>query len=446
MRFGNLLGRRWAIFVGCTIVTIGAILQFSAFGLPQLIVGRLVCGMGTGINTSTVPVWQAECTKPHQRGPAMAFGTSMVIAGVMVSYWIDFGFSYIEPSSAAWRVPVAFQIIFAIFVMATILKLPESPRWLILKDRSDEATDVVSALYDLPAEDPLVAEQLYTIHSTLHMSMSSSFREMFRSGPLQTRTRTLLGVSIQIIGQCTGINIITYYAATIYQNEIGLTPFISRILAACNGTQYFVASVFSVPLVKHFNRRPLVLFTLGGMAMSMVVLAVLTSIGGTRAGIGAATFLFVFNTFFGIAFAQISWIYPAEITPLSVRTQANALSTSSNWIFNFMVVMITPIAFNNIGWRTYIIFAVLTVAAMPVVYFCYPETRGRSLEEIDLIFTSSKNIFESVKKSKTAERHFDNKGRMVRSLAVDVEQAEPSTIVPKNEAISSEHRESIRHP
>jgi len=251
----------------------------------------------------------------------------MVIAGVMISYWIDFGFSYLEPSSVAWRFPIAFQLVFSFFVLAMILLLPESPRWLILKDRPDDAVQVISALYDLPASDPLVADQLRAIHAIHHADAQTGMKDMFRQGPLKNRTRTLLAMSVQIISQVSGINIITYYAATIYQNEIGLTPLVSRILAAGNGTQYFVASLFSIPLVRYMNRRPLLMLCCTGQGCTMVLLAIMTSIGGTGPGIAAAAFLFVFNTFFGIGSAQLSWTYPAEITPLATRTQANGLST-----------------------------------------------------------------------------------------------------------------------
>ena len=461
MRFGQVFGRRRAIFIGCTFVTIGAVIQFSSFGLAQFIVGRLICGFGTGINTyvpillsilsttprvfrsnrfnsSTVPVWQSETTKPHQRGPVVAFGTSMVIAGVCLSYWVDFGFSYVEPSSVAWRFPIAFQIVFALIVLSMVLVMPESPRWLIYKNRVEEAGQVISALYDLPEEDPLVADQLQAIRAVHSVDTKGSFKDMFIQGPLKNRTRMFLGVSIQIISQLTGINIITYYAAVIYQNEIGLSPYVSRFLAAGNGTQYFLASLFSVLVIKSFNRRSVLMFVSSGQAISMTVLAIMNSIGGRGPGIVAATFLFVFNTFFGIGYAQILWLYPAEITPLGIRTQANALSTSANWICNFMVVMVTPVAFNNIGWRTYIIFAVFNAAALPIMYFCYPETKGRSLEEVDLIFRDSKNLRQAVKLSFTMEKHFDSKGNLVRSVTDDI-VSEPHP--PKDHGFEVEHRE-----
>lgn len=361
----------------------------------------------------------------------------------MVSYWIDFGFSYTEPSSMAWRFPIAFQLIFALLVLGLILAMPESPRWLVCQDRPEDAATVISALYDLPVDDPLVADQLQAISAIRHtVDAKASISEMFIQGPLKNRTRTLLGVSIQIFSQLSGINLITYYAATIYENEIGLTPFVSRLLAAGNGTQYFLASLFSVPIIKYFNRRPVIMTVTAGCCFSMVMLAILTSIGGRGPGIGAAAFLFVFNTFFGTGYAQLSWLYPAEITPLAIRAQANALSTSSNWICNFMVVMVTPIAFTNIGYRTYIIFAVLSAAAIPVMYFCYPETHGRSLEEVDLIFRESKNLRQAVKLTFTMERHFDKKGNLVKSLAQDVEREEG---LVKSDAVV-EHREALGEP
>ncbi|KAM0554887.1 hypothetical protein ACHAPJ_006622 [Fusarium lateritium] len=440
VRFGDLFGRRKAVFLGCTLVTIGAILQCSAFGLPHFIIGRVVCGMGTGINTATVPVWQAECIKPHLRGPVMAFETSLVIAGVMVSYWIDFGFSYVEPSSAAWRFPIAFQLIFSLFILCVITRLPESPRWLLLKDKQSEALEVLCALYDLSPEDTLINDEMQAISSSLHMSKKAGFKQIFINGPLKELDRTGVALSIQILSQLTGINIITYYAASIYENEIGLTPFMSRILAACNGTQYFIASIFSIPLIKYINRRPLLMAASTGLSASMVVLAICTNIGGQQAGICAAVFLFVFNTFFGIAWAQLSWIVPAESTPLSIRGPVNALSTSSNWICNFMVVMVTPVAFTNIGWRTYIIFAILNATAIPVIYIFYPETRGRSLEEVDLIFSESSSIFDAVTKSMTMERHFDSHGKLVRSLAQDVEHS-AAIVDNSKKQVSVEHVE-----
>jgi hypothetical protein len=133
----------------------------------------------------------------------------------------------------------------------------------------------------------------------------------------------------------------------------------SRILAACNGTEYFLASWIAVFIIEKIGRRKLMLFGAAGQSASMVILAVMTKIGGTTPGIVAAAFLFIFNTFFAVGWLGMTWLYLAEIVPLRIRAPANAVSTSANWAFNFMVVMITPMSFSSIGYKTYIIFAVM---------------------------------------------------------------------------------------
>ncbi|KAF9892999.1 hypothetical protein FE257_012410 [Aspergillus nanangensis] len=423
-KLGNLLGRRTPVFIGCLIVSIGAILQASAFTLTQFVVGRVICGIGTGMNTATVPVWQAECTKPHQRGPIMAFEASLVPAGVMVSYWVDFGLSYAEPSQAAWRFPIAMQLVFAVVVMGFIFWLPESPRWLVMKGRREEATRVLAALYDTAEDDGVVVEHLGAIDAAIEAESSTAWMAVFREGPTRARTRTIIAVATQVISQYSGINVVTFYATSIFQNQIGLSPLLSRVLSGCLGTVSFLSAMVSIVMIKYFGRRQVLLFTMFCMTMFMVAVAVAEKERGYVAGIVAAAFIFLFNASFSLGFSQISWLYPAEITPLASRVQGTALATASNWVSVFIIVMITPIAFNNIGWRTYLIFASCTGAGMVLVYFCFPETRNRSLEEIDLIFSNSSGPFGAVKQAKITRYHFDHEGEPVKSLVAEVEHVE----------------------
>ena len=129
---------------------------------------------------------------------------------------------------------------------------------------------------------------------------------------------------------------------------------VSRVLAAANGTEYFLASWIAVFIIEKVGRRKLMIFGAAGQALSMVILAIMAKLGGTGPGIVAATFLFIFNTFFAIGWLGMTWLYPAEIVPVRIRAQSNALSTSANWIWNFMVVMITPVSFSSIGYQTYV--------------------------------------------------------------------------------------------
>lgn len=129
---GNPLGRRRMIIIGTAIMIVGAALQASAFSLTHLIVGRVITGLGNGLNTSTVPSWQSETSSSHKRGKMVMFEGALITAGIMISYWIDLGFSF-APGSVSWRFPLAFQIVFCFFILGTVWNLPESPRWLLLK-------------------------------------------------------------------------------------------------------------------------------------------------------------------------------------------------------------------------------------------------------------------------------------------------------------------------
>lgn len=126
---GDILGRRKTIFLGSAIMVVGAALQCSAFSLPHFIVGRIITGMGNGLNTSTVPTWQSECSKSHRRGQLVMVEGALITGGICLSYWIDFGMSFVG-GSVAWRFPIAFQIFFALVILLFVLELPESPRYV----------------------------------------------------------------------------------------------------------------------------------------------------------------------------------------------------------------------------------------------------------------------------------------------------------------------------
>jgi len=188
---GDLLGRRYMIWLAMGLIIVGATLQTSAYTLAHLIVGRIITGLGTGIDSSTVPMYQSELSKREWRGRLVSWEILFIGIGIVLAYWIDFGFSFIE-GPASWRTPIAIQLIFAIAVVFIVWGLPESPRWLAKRGRMDEALEVICAVNDLPVDDPYVISEMESIRQVLALEQNEqakSWTSVFKKDILQTRKR-----------------------------------------------------------------------------------------------------------------------------------------------------------------------------------------------------------------------------------------------------------------
>ncbi|KAJ5801966.1 uncharacterized protein N7503_004416 [Penicillium pulvis] len=395
IQLGDILGRRRIIFITTFISLIGAVLMASSYSLAQFIVARLVLGYGTGGYVATVPVWQSEISKPTKRGAHVVTDGIFIGAGITISLWIDFGFYFVTGSSVSWRFPLAFQIVLSLIVMSFVMLLPESPRWLIKKGRTEEARAILAALADVDDDAEEITLEIRDIETSLVLSGSGSFKSLLYMGEQRLFHRTVLAALGQVFQQMCGINLITYYATTIFQQYLGLDATKSRILAASMCLTQPLGGFVAYFTIDRLGRRVLMLWSAAGMSVSMAILAGTNSLSNnTSAMIAAVVFLFVFEFIFTIGFSGLTFLYATEVAPLQLRAAISAVSTTAVWMFNFLLAEVTPVGFNTISWRYYIIFAVLNAAIVPIVYFFFPETNGRSLEEIDEIFIQSKSIFD----------------------------------------------------
>lgn len=190
-----------------------------------------------------------------------------------------------------------------------------SLQWLVLKGDEAEALSVIAALEDRPDDDRVVQTEFMEIKDSVLETKAYGWADLFSMGPDRNFHRVVLGYLNQVFQQISGINLITYYAPTIYKQYMGLEGVTPSILAACNGTEYFIASWFAVYTIEKFGRRTLMLVGAAGMSGSMAILAGMNhaseqDIGGSKPGIVAALFLFVFNTFFAVGWLGMTCKFP----------------------------------------------------------------------------------------------------------------------------------------
>ncbi|KAF2227531.1 putative hexose carrier protein [Elsinoe ampelina] len=394
---GERLGRRKSIALGIVIMAIGSILQATAFSRAHLIVARIVAGVGLGINNSTVPVYQAEYSPKASRGLYVCMQLTTLNFGIFLIYWINYGFSFVA-GNYVWRIPVIMQLIFLAPMLVLVWLTDETPRWLVAHDRHEEANEVLSRLRGHNTNDADVRALIEDIIRTVNVEKAigaGSWKDLLRNDAIQSQRRLLIACGIQAFQQLGGINAIIYYSGTLFEKSIGFDTRTSSLMAGALQTWFFVASFIPWFLIDRIGRRPLFLSMISLMAAVMAVQAALiyqvqneTAIA-SAAGIGAAAMLFIFQGAFTIGFQATVWVYPTEILPLRLRQMGSSISTATNWIMNYMIVQITPPAIANIGWRTYIIFAVLNATWVPIIYFFFPETKRMELEDVDRLFAKS---------------------------------------------------------
>lgn len=358
---GEILGRKKTILVGTVIMSVGAILQISSYSVPQMIVGRIVAGIGNGINTATAPVWQTETSQAKWRGKLVVIELIMNIFGFMISNWMTFGFSFLG-GAISWRFPLAFQFVFIIVLFATVPWLPESPRWLIAHEFEDEAFAILADVEGKSQDDPYILTQhkeiVYTVqYEAQHKPKWSELLTGKTEGGTKTVRRLLLGCGTQFMQQFSGINVTSYYLPTVLIQSVGLSNTMARLLAGCNAVSYLLFSLIGVPNVERWGRRKMLMFAAAGQGFCYLIITILLSFnekdgyGGQRvnpdiptpkqAKVASASvaFFFLYYVFFGIGMQGVPWLYPTEINSLAMRTIGGASGAATNWVCSHLTFL-----------------------------------------------------------------------------------------------------------
>lgn len=398
---GDRFGRKRMILAFATLTVIGVIIQVSSFKIAQLAVGRIVTGCGVGGFTATIPMWISECSSARLRGKLVAICGGMAISGVCLASWVDFGFFFVKHSAINWRMPIAIQVIFPIICFILVTQLPDSPRWLVKQGRVEEAAQIFARLEDTTVDSEHVLAEIATIQQALFENEHAVKSSPFAFTKNKHFRRTVMAVGVNMGAQLTGVNVVTFYSTTIFQDQLGYTPVQARIFSGCLQIFQTICAFLSILLIDVFGRRGIMIHSSALMAICQFVLGGLASDLSNKAnGKAMIAFFFLALYAFPTGLLMVVFIYSAEIAPLEVRAKITAMSSAANWLFNFMVAMASLVAFDTIGYKYYFLYASCATALCLSLILFFPETKNRTLEEIDDIFIVSKTPFDTVSVAK----------------------------------------------
>ncbi|KAL4790109.1 general substrate transporter [Aspergillus venezuelensis] len=408
------LGRRWSLMIASCIWIIGAVIQCSAQNVAHLVAGRVISGLAVGITSSQVCVYLAELAPARIRGRIVGIQQWAIEWGILIMYLISWGCGKGLEGAAAFRVAWGVQAIPGLILLCALPFFPESPRWLAGRERWEEALDVLADLHGKGnRSDPVVQvefEEVKEAARVAHESKDVTLLALFGPGIWK---RTLCGVSVQVWQQLLGGNVAMYYVVWIFQMA-GMSGDTSLYSSIIQYVIFVVTTGVILPYIDRIGRR---LLLISGAIICMVlhytiaaVMAVhgnpVDEINGNASlkweisgapGKAVISMSYIFVGVYGLTWAPAAWIYASEVFPLKYRAKGVGVSAAGNWIFNFALAYFVAPAFTNIQWKTYIIFGVFCTVMTFHVFFMYPETAQRSLEEIDLMFDSDVKPWQTAK-------------------------------------------------
>lgn len=452
------IGRRVTIIAGCAIFLLGVILQTASSSLGLLVAGRLIAGFGVGFVSAIIILYMSEIAPRKVRGALVSGYQFCITIGILLASCVDYG-TQNRTDSGSYRIPIAIQMLWAIILAVGLFLLPESPRYFVKKGKLDKAIQVLTRLRGEPQGSELIQAELAEIVANHEYEISvipqggyfmtwySCFTGGLRS-PSSNLRRTILGTSLQMMQQWTGINFIFYFGTTFFQ-ELGTisNPFLISLITT-------LVNVCSTPLsfwiVERFGRRTILIWGALGMLICEFIVGIIGVTAGRQsqhnnsAVSAQIAFICFYIFFFATTWGPGAWVLIGEIFPLPIRSRGVALSTASNWLWNCIIAVITPYMVGtdpgdaNLGSRVFFVWGSLCTCCFVYAYLLIPETKGLSLEQVDRMMeeTSPRTSAKWVPHSTfAADMGMTDKGTLAPEIVEKVTHTEHTPVANESTAV-----------
>lgn len=368
-------GRKRSLVFSAALFVVGSLACAASWSPDSLIAARIVLGLAIGVAAFTAPLYLAEIAPEDKRGAMISTYQLMITIGILVAFLSDLGFSYIE----SWRWMLGVIALPGALFLIGVLGLPESPRWLVLRGRHDDASAV---LQKLRGDDAIARREVADIEAQLRTPQQGL--QLFLQNR-NFRRSVLLGILLQVVQQLTGINVVMYYAPRIFQ-DLGYATSAQMWFTAIVGLTNVLATFIAVGFVDRWGRRPILYAGFVVMAVGLGVVGTLMHMGmGTHAErLLAVAMLLVFVVGFAFSAGPLVWTLCSEIQPLRGRDFGIGVSTVTNWIGTFIVGATFLTLLNRFGHaNTFWLYAGFNALFILFTWALVPETKGVTLEKIE---------------------------------------------------------------
>ncbi|OCK78589.1 general substrate transporter [Lepidopterella palustris CBS 459.81] len=386
----DIVGRRLGLMLATGVVfNLGVVLQTAATSQPLFIAGRFFAGLGVGLVSAMIPMYQAETSPKWIRGTIVGAYQLAITIGLLLAAIVN-NSTKNRNDSGSYRIPIAVQFLWALVLVGGLMILPETPRYLIKRDKYEKAAVSLGKLRRLPPDHPAIVEELNEVEANHRYEMSigkASYQECLRG---TVGKRLLTGCLLQALQQLTGVNFIFYYGTQYFKNAGFQNPFIIQVIT---NTINVISTFPGLYAVEKLGRRNLLLVGAIGMCVCQFIVAIIGTVSGTTelpAQRAAIAFVCIYIFFFASSWGPVAWVVTGELFPLKVRAKCLSMTTASNWLLNWAIAYSTPYMVDpthaNLQSKVFFVWGSFCFVCIAFVYFMIYETKGLSLEQVDELY------------------------------------------------------------